>query len=202
LADYDIPVIAIRSVTSAAEAVAAAHQWGYPIVMKTDEPAIAHKSDVGGVVLGIESDEEAIAAYEDMARRLGSRLTVSATAPEGLELSVGLVRDPHLGPLVVVGAGGILVEILADRVVRLPPLDHDRALEAMAQLRISPLFDGVRGGAAIDRGAAAGAITALSHLARELGDDLEAMDINPLRCTPAGCMALDALIVPRGPGPA
>lgn len=200
LADYGIPVISIRSVTSPAAAVAAARQWGYPVVLKTDEPAIAHKSDVGGVVLGIEDDDAVIAAYVDMARRLGSRVTVSATAPEGLELSVGLVRDPHLGPLVVVGAGGILVEILADRVVRLPPLDHDQAMEALARLKMSPLFDGVRGGAAVDRKAAARAIAALSHLALELGDDLEAMDINPLRCTPAGCLALDALIEPRVPG--
>ena len=202
LADYDIPVIAIRLVTSAAEAVAVARQWGYPVVLKTDEPTIAHKSDVGGVVLGIRSDDEIIAAYEDMARRLGSRVTVSATASEGLELSVGLVRDPHLGALVVVGAGGILVEILADRVVRLPPLDHHQALEAVARLKMSPLFDGVRGGAAVDRVAAARAITALSHLALELGDDLEAMDINPLRCTPDGCLALDTLVVPKVPGPA
>ncbi len=199
LSDYQIPVIATRSVSSASEAVALAHQWGFPVVVKTDEPTIAHKSDVGGVVLGIEGDEAVVAAYDDMARRLGSRMTLSATGPPGLELSLGLVRDPHLGPLVVVGAGGILVEILADRVVRLPPLGHDQAGEALARLKLSPLFDGVRGGPAVDRGAVARAITALSHLALELADDLEALDINPLRCTPDGCRALDTLVVPRTP---
>ncbi len=99
----------------------------------------------------------------------------------------------------MVGAGGILVEILADRVVRLPPLDHDQALAAVAGLTMSPLFDGVRGGPAVDRRAAAGAIAAFSPLALELGDDLEAMDVNPAALRPDRCLALDVLVLPRSP---
>jgi acyl-CoA synthetase (NDP forming) len=200
LADYGIPVVGTRTVTSPAEALAAAHEFGYPVVMKTDEPTIAHKSEVGGVVLGVATDDDVTATYDDLAGRLGPAVTVSATAPEGVELALGLVADPHLGPLVVVGAGGVLVELLADRVVRLPPLDEDRAHDALARLKVSTLLDGVRGGAAADRRAVLAAVVALSQLALELGPALDALDVNPLRCFPAGCAAVDVLVVPRRPG--
>ena len=114
-----------------------------------------------------------------------------------MELALGLVTDPHLGPLLVVGAGGILVEILADRVVRLPPLDEGQAHDALARLQVSALFDGVRGGPAVDRRAVAAAVVGLSQLALELGPALDALDINPLRCFAAGCAAVDVLVVPR-----
>jgi hypothetical protein len=114
-----------------------------------------------------------------------------------VELALGLVADPHLGPLVVVGAGGVLVEILADRVVRLPPLDETEADDALARLKLSTLLEGVRGGAPSDRRAVAAAIVALSQMALELGPDLAALDINPLRCFPTGCVALDVLVIPR-----
>jgi acyl-CoA synthetase (NDP forming) len=197
LADYGIDVVGVRSVTSPAGAVAAAAELGYPVVMKTDAPAVAHKSDVGGVVLGLPGPDAVAAAYDDLARRLGPRVTVAATAPPGVELALGLVADPHLGPLLVVGAGGLLVEILADRVVRLPPLDEAGALDALSRLRMAPLFDGVRGAAPADRRAAARALVALGSLALELGGDLEALDVNPLRCGPRGAVALDVLVVPK-----
>ena len=121
------------------EAAAAARAIGFPVVVKTDEPSIGHKSDVGGVVLGVTTAAAVAAAYRDLATRLGSRVVVSATAPEGVELALGVVRDPHLGPLVVVGAGGVLVEVLADRVVRLAPLDEEQAREGLARLaRVGP----------------------------------------------------------------
>jgi acyl-CoA synthetase (NDP forming) len=202
LAEYGIPVVPSRSVSSAADAVAAAGALGYPVVVKTDEPSIAHKSDVGGVLLGIADGAAVAAAYEDLARRLGPRVLVAATAPGGVELALGLVRDPHLGPLVVVGAGGVLVEVLADRVVRLPPLDERRARSSVDRLTISALLDGVRGGPAADRDAVTSAVMALGTIAEELGDRLDALDINPLRCGPGGCWALDALIEARPPTPA
>ncbi len=121
LAEYGIPVIPSRSAGSASEAVSAAEALGYPVVMKADAPSITHKSDVGGVVLGIGDAAGVAEAYRDLARRLGPQVVMAAMAPEGVELALGVVRDAHLGPLVVVGAGGVLVELLADRVVRLPP---------------------------------------------------------------------------------
>ena len=132
---YGIPTPRSRQVSSPDEAAAAARAIGFPVVMKTDEPSISHKSDVGGVVLGVTSAAAAASAYGDLAARLGSRVVVSATAPEGVELALGVVRDPGLGPLVVLGAGGVLVEVLADRVVRLAPLDEEQALSGLACLR-------------------------------------------------------------------
>jgi acyl-CoA synthetase (NDP forming) len=197
LTDYGIPASECRSVTSSAEAVSAAEALGYPVVMKTDDPSVAHKSDVGGVVLGVTGPEAAAVTYEELGRRFGPRMLVAETAPEGVEMALGLVRDPHVGPLVVVGAGGVLVDLLADRVVRLPPLDEERALAALARLRMAPVLDGARGSSPVDRTAVARAIVALAQLAVELGDGLDALDINPLRCGPQGCLALDVLVEAR-----
>jgi acyl-CoA synthetase (NDP forming) len=197
---YGIPTPRSRQVSSPDEAAAAARDIGFPVVMKTDEPSISHKSDVGGVALGVTSAEAAASTYRDLATRLGSRVVVSATAPEGVELALGVVRDPDLGPLVVMGAGGVLVEVLADRVVRLAPLDEEQALAGLARLRASALLDGVRGAEPTDRHAVARAVVALSHMAVDLVDALEALDVNPLRCGPWGCMALDVLFEVRRDG--
>ena len=167
------------------------------MVLKTDEPGIAHKSDVGGVVLDLDGAGEVITAYEELAARLGPRVLVSSTAPAGVEIALGLVRDPHLGPLVVVGAGGVLVELLGDRAVGLPPIDEPRARRMLDRLRVRPLLDGVRGAPPADLPALAAAVVALSALAEELGDALDALDVNPLLCGPAGAIAVDALVVGR-----
>jgi acetate---CoA ligase (ADP-forming) len=170
-------------------------------VLKTEEPAIAHKSDVGGVLLGISDAAALTAAYRDLAGRLGPQVLVCQSVPAGVELALGIVTDPALGPLVVVGAGGVLVELLADRVVALPPVTAETAAELIQGLRVAKLLAGARGTEPSDLGAVARAIAAMSDLAIELGDQLEALDINPLICGPAGAIAVDALLVPRVPGP-
>jgi acetate---CoA ligase (ADP-forming) len=191
---YGIPTPRSQQVSSPDEAAAAAGAIGFPVVMKTATPSISHKSDVGGVVLGVRTPAAAAATYGELATRLGPEVVVSATAPEGPELALGMMRDPVLGPLIVLGAGGVLVEVLADRVVRLAPLDKERALEGLTCLRASVLLDGVRGSEPADRDAVAEAVVSLSHLAVELVDALDALDVNPLRCGPWGCMALDVLL--------
>ena len=198
LAAYGIGAVPAVAVSDRAAAVEAANRLGYPVVLKTDEPAIAHKSDVGGVVLGLAGGDDVGGAFDDLAERLGKRVLVAATAPDGVELSLGLVRDPQLGPLVVVGAGGILVELLGDRAVGLPPIDRDLALRLIGRLGVRRLLDGVRGQPAADLEAVVDAVVAVSVLAEELSGGLEALDINPLRCGPAGVVALDALVVARG----
>jgi hypothetical protein len=110
------------------------------------------------------------------------------------------VRDPELGPLIVVGAGGVLVELLADRAVALPPVSAGLAGELVAGLRVAKLLAGVRGAPPADLSAVTRAIAALSLLALELGDELTELDINPLICGPAGAIAVDALAVPRAAG--
>jgi acyl-CoA synthetase (NDP forming) len=197
LRDYGIAVARSRAAVGEEQALAAAAELGYPVVLKTDEPGIAHKSDAGGVVLGLTGPAELAAAYQDLAERLGRRVLVCETIPAGPELSLGLARDHELGPLLVVGAGGVLVELLADRAVALPPVGPAQARAMVAQLRVAALLAGARGQPAADLDAVVAAITGLSQLAAELGDALEALDINPLICGPHGAVAVDALAIPR-----
>jgi acyl-CoA synthetase (NDP forming) len=199
LREYGIPAVRTEAAASLDATLAAAGAIGYPVVIKTDEPGIAHKSDVGGVRLGLVGPAEAGAAYDDLATRLGPRVVVCETAPPGTELALGIVTDPALGPLLVVGAGGVLVEILAERAVLLAPVTRSAALAALRRLRIAPVLAGSRGQPAADLDAIADAITGLSRLACDLGGALEALDINPLICAPAGPVAVDALLIPRTP---
>src|SRR5262249_42509888 len=145
---------------TAAGALAAAAEIGYPVVLKTGQPGIAHKSDAGGVVLGIRDPAGLSAAYADLAGRLGPRVLVCETAGPGTELALGITRDPGLGPLVVLGAGGLLVEFLADRAVALPPVDVAQALRMLGRLRGARLLAGVRGQPAADGCAVARAAVA------------------------------------------
>jgi acetate---CoA ligase (ADP-forming) len=196
LADYGIPVARTRAVASAEAALAAAAEIGYPVVLKTGEPGVAHKSDAGGVLLGIAGPAGLAAGYADLAGRLGPRVLVCETAGPGTELSVGFAADPDLGPLVVVGAGGVLVEHLADRAVALPPVDVGQARRMLSRLRVAGLLRGFRGQPPADLGAVVRAITGVSTIACELGPELAELDINPLICGPAGAVAVDVLAVP------
>ncbi|MBV9204203.1 MAG: acetate--CoA ligase family protein, partial [Actinobacteria bacterium] len=199
LRDYGIRAVRARQAATRAAALTAAAGIGYPVVLKTDEPGIAHKSDVGGVRLGLADPAAAAAAYDDLAARLGPRVLVCETAAPGTELALGVVRDPALGPLLVIGAGGVLIEIFSERTVVLAPVTRSSALQIVRRLRLAPALAGARGQPAADLGAIADAITGLSRLACDLGDALDALDINPLICGPAGAVAADALLIPRTP---
>jgi succinyl-CoA synthetase beta subunit len=200
LVDYGIAVARVLAAEDLSSVLAAADQIGYPVVLKTAEPAILHKSDVGGVLLAIRDAPELAAAYADLAMRLGPRALVCQTVRPGVELALGIIREPELGPLVVVGAGGVLVELLADRAVALPPVSAAQAAELVDGLRVARLLAGVRGAAPADLGAVTRAVCGLSQLAFELGDQLEALDINPLICGPDGAIAADALAITRREG--
>ena len=145
LRDYGIPAVLARSAATRADVLNAAADVGYPVALKTDRPDISHKSDVGGVRLGIADPAELAAAYADLSARLDPRVTVTEMASPGQELILGMARDPALGPLIVVGAGGVLAEHLAERAVALPPLTSDAAGRLLDGLRIAELLKGVRG---------------------------------------------------------
>ncbi|HEY5859708.1 MAG TPA: acetate--CoA ligase family protein [Actinomycetota bacterium] len=196
LADYGIPVIPTREAGSVAVAVGAANELGWPVAIKTAAPGVQHKSDVGGVALGLADAEELRTAYEDIAARLGPRVVVAPMAPKGVEVALGIVRDPTFGPLVLVAAGGVLVELMKDRQLALPPLDEHRARSLIDRLRTRPLLDGVRGAPAADVASLAFAISRLSVLASDLGDLIAALDVNPMIVSPGGCVAVDALVIP------
>jgi acetate---CoA ligase (ADP-forming) len=197
LSDYGVPVTASMEASSTEEVVDAATTLGRPVALKTAAPGVLHKSDAGGVVLGLADDAALRAAYEDLAARLGPRVLVQPMAPRGVEMHLGIVRDVQFGPLVLVAAGGVLVELLADRRLALAPLDEARARAMVDRLQTRRLLDGVRGAPAADVDALIGAVVAMSRLAADLGDHVDAIDANPVICGPDGCVAVDALVVPR-----
>jgi acyl-CoA synthetase (NDP forming) len=197
LAGYGVPVVESARADTLEDAIAAAERIGLPVAMKTAAPGVQHKSDVGGVRLGIDDASSLEDAYSDLERELGPQVTVAAMAPEGVEVALGVVRDPQFGPLVLVAAGGVLIEVLRDRRLALPPLDAARARRMLDRLAVRPLLDGVRGAAPVDLAALERSVVALSWLAHDLGDDLEALDANPVICGPDGCVAVDALVIPR-----
>jgi len=198
LADFGIPVVAHRLVASGAAAQAGAADLGYPVVLKTAMPGILHKTEVKGVHLALRDEASLIAAYDDLARRLGPRVLLARMVPPGPELIFGAVQDPQFGPLVTLGAGGILVELLRDRRFALPPLDSGSAARLIGGLKVGPLFAGLRGGAPLDSDALAGAFARFSVMVALLGPDLAEVDVNPIVLGREGAVALDALILPKG----
>jgi len=197
LRDYGIPAARVASASTLADALAAAAEIGYPVALKTDEPGIAHKTDVGGVRLGVPGPPELAAGYADLAARLGPRVAVSQMVAPGPELIVGMARDPALGPLIVTGPGGVLAELFPERSVALPPLSATAAMSSVSGLRFAEVLAGARGSQPCDMAAIAAAIAAFSMLIEELGEWLEAFDVNPLICGPSGVLAVDALAIPR-----
>jgi hypothetical protein len=117
-------------------------------------------------------------------------------APSGVEVALGIVRDPTFGPLVLVAAGGILIELLHDRALAFPPFDETGARRLIDRLQIRPLLDGVRGAPPVDVDSLARAVSRLSVLASDLGDRLVELDVNPMIVSPEGSVAVDALVVP------
>jgi acyl-CoA synthetase (NDP forming) len=198
LADYGIPVAPTLPAASMPEAITAAERIGWPVVLKT-AVGVAHKSDAGGVRLGIADAGMLAVAYAEMSRSLGPEVTVSAMVPPGAELALGIVRDPQFGPLVMAGAGGVLVELLADRVFGLPPLDEARAQDMLARLKVRRLLDGFRGRPASNVVTVANAIVRLSALAADAGDLISGLDINPLIAGSVGCVAVDVLVAHEPP---
>ena len=187
----------IQTLGRASAAADAAEELGYPVVLKTAAPGVAHKTDADGVRLDIPNVEGLTTAFEDISARLGPSVSIAAMAPRGVEMHLGLVNDPMFGPLVLVAAGGVLVEVLHDRALGLPPLDDAAALRLIDRLKIRPILDGVRGAAPSDVAALAHAVSRMSVLAGDLGDLIDAIDVNPVIVSPTGCVAVDALVVPR-----
>jgi acetate---CoA ligase (ADP-forming) len=198
LTAYAIPTVRSLEADSPEAAFEAAAKIGWPVALKTAAPGVAHKTERDGVRLDLADEAALRRAYLDIAARLGPRMTVAAMhapAPGDVEMHLGVVVDEQFGALVVVAAGGFLVEAFGDRRVAIPPINVDRAGALIDGLRVSRVLDGVRGRPPVDRRAIANALSAISQLAVELGDVLEAVDINPLIAGPAGCTAVDALVI-------
>jgi acetyltransferase len=199
LTGYGVPVAPIGRARSPEEAITVAQRIGFPVALKVLSAQISHKSDVGGVVLSL-SDPTAVqrAARTILERAAAERpdatldgVLVQAMAPAGKELLLGGRRDSQFGPLVMVGWGGIYVEILADTSARLAPVSPDEARTMLSELRLGPLLHGIRGEAPVDVSSLA---TTISRFSRLLVDvpELEEIEVNPLVVGPGCVLAVDA----------
>lgn len=194
LAAYGVPVVPHHIVASEDAAIAAAARLGYPVVLKTAQAGILHKTEAGGVHLDLADEVAVRAAWSDLAERLGQRCVVARMMPSGIEVALGMVRDPQFGPIVTVGAGGVLIEILSDRRAALAPFGPATARRLLDGLTLRRLLDGYRGGTAVDIDRLALAISHFSLLAADLADLVAEIDVNPLVCG-GDIAAVDALIV-------
>ncbi len=196
LAAAGVPFAQARRVSGLDEALAVAAEVGYPVVLKA--LGELHKSDAGGVAVGLRRPEDLDEAFTRMAQTLSPpSYSVEAMAPlaQGLELIVGAKRDPRFGPILLVGAGGLYAEIVKDVAVALAPVTEAGAEALLRSLRVAPLLDGARGKPAVDVGAASRAAAALSRVAAEHPEIAE-IEMNPLLALPDGALGLDARIVP------
>jgi acyl-CoA synthetase (NDP forming) len=205
LIDYGIPTPDERVVTSADDAVAAAEAIGHPVVLKIISPDIQHKTEIGGVRVGLTDTEDVRSAFGEMMDLM--QMTYPETHIEGalvqemiddnaVEVIVGVLQDPDFGPVVAFGSGGVLVELFEDSSLRLPPLTRQEAREMVSETRANWLLQGFRGRPAADVEALVETLVQVSQLAVDLGDRIKALDINPLIVLPngEGVCAVDTLL--------
>ncbi len=204
LAQYGIPVIGERLCASAEAAVTAAAGFGGKVALKVESPDLPHKTEAGVIRLGLEGAAAVRAAYDavmENAARAGARVEgvlVQPMAPAGVEIMVGARIDPLFGPLILVGLGGVLVEVLKDTAVDLAPVTPAQALAMLERLKGRALLDGFRGAPAVDRAALAEVISRLSEFAADQASRVREFDVNPLICAGGAIVAVDALIATAG----
>jgi acyl-CoA synthetase (NDP forming) len=186
---------ATREIRAAAapEVLRAADEIGYPIALKTC--ADLHKTERGGVRLGLTNSEDLLAVYADFAARLGPEVLVQEMVPPGTELILGAVNDPQFGPMLTLGTGGIFVEVLDDVSMLALPTHPDAVRATLSRLRGAALLAGARGRPPADLDAVVNAALGLAALAVELGDLIAEIDVNPLVALPDRAVVVDALIV-------
>lgn len=207
---YGVATPEIRLAASPAEValLVQAHHADAAVALKIHSPDISHKSDVGGVIVGLRGAAEAERAAEAMLERVraarpdarldGFLVQPAIKRPHAQEILAGIVRDPTFGPVVMVGHGGVAVEVLADRAIGLPPLSHALALDMVAQTHVSRLLGGYRDVPKADLDALADLLVGLGRLATDLPEVAE-LDLNPVLCDETGALALDARIGVRRP---
>jgi acetate---CoA ligase (ADP-forming) len=210
LADAGVPVLAERLAPDADAAARAAAEIGYPIVLKIASRDLRHKTEVGGVALGLGSEAEVRRAFAQMLERVARKapqavidgVIVAPMAKGVAELILGSRIDPIFGPVVMVGLGGIFAEILQDTAVQMAPVSEAQALAMLKSLKAFAVLNGARGRPRADLDAAARAVAALSRFAAAHAEAVSEIDINPLllKAQGEGAVALDALLIPRADG--
>lgn len=195
LGELGVSAVESRVCGSAREAVLAADSIGYPVALKAAVPGLLHKSDAGGVHLGLASESQLRAAYEALLP-LGTEVSVAGMAPAGVEIAFGMVRDSQFGPVVMASAGGTLVEVLDDRVHALAPFGRTEARHLLEGLKVWKLLGGVRGRVPVDVDRLAMLLSRFSVICHALGEVVAEMDVNPIIASESAVLAVDAALVP------
>jgi acyl-CoA synthetase (NDP forming) len=202
LKEYGIPFVQKIIVTSLQEAIEAANTLHYPVVMKISSPDISHKTDVGGIILDLNSDEEIKKAYLTMMDSVKKNarkaridgVIIQKMAKSGLEVIVGVKLDPQFGHVIMFGLGGIFVEVYKDVSFRVTPIDRKTARDMILEIKASSILQGARGQEPADIDAIIDVITGLSNMLRKNPDIIE-LDINPLIVYSHGVAAVDARVL-------
>jgi len=195
IAAYGIPVVESRMAAGPEDAARAAKAIGFPVALKAVTPTLVHKTDVGGVRLGLETAQEVSAAGAEMQGRVaGAALLVQRMVSGGRETIVGISRDPAFGSLLMFGLGGIYVEALRDVTFRVAPIHALDAHDMMRSIRSLPLLEGIRGAPPVSFAALTDVLLRLSQLAIDHPEIAE-LDVNPLLAFPDGVCAVDARVV-------
>jgi acyl-CoA synthetase (NDP forming) len=209
LKEYGVPVTREYRVATIAEATRAARELGYPVVLKALSDDIPHKTELGLVAVGLANDDDLAHAFERLRERLDrieprpsdGAFLVQEFVADGIEVFAGVSRDPDFGLALAFGMGGIAVEITRDFALRMLPLREGDAAAMIAETRGAAMLGAVRGRSAADVGSLAACLEALADFAQQNADDLDEIDLNPIKALPSGrsCVVVDALIVARSP---
>jgi len=201
---YGIPTPQEIAVQSPDEAVRAAQKIGYPVALKAVSAKLLHKSDAGAVELGLADDRDLLAAYERIVANVQrgdvgqlDAMLVCQQVSGGVELVLGLHRDPEMGLVVMAGAGGVLLELTKDVAFAAPPLNRAKARAMIERTNVARLLRGYRSAQALDDDTVVDALISLGRIAEDLVDTVQSIDVNPFVALPRGGCALDALVVPR-----
>ncbi len=184
-----------RAASDEAGVVVAAQQVGYPVTLKTAREGLLHKSDQGGVIVGINDEPQLLQMYHFMSQRLGADVIVAPVVAAGVDMFLGVKRDPQFGPVVLLGFGGVLAETINDVQFALPPFDAQHARRLVDRMQLRPMLDGVRGAPAVDVTGFCKLAARFSEMTHELREVVSEADVNPVIVNDKGATAVDALVV-------
>jgi acyl-CoA synthetase (NDP forming) len=197
-----IDVVETKLAASKEEAISLSKQMGFPVVLKIASPDVVHKTDAGGVKLNLETEEAVAKAYDDILQAIGKEypdaniqgVSVQAMARSGVEVIIGMSKDPQFGPVIMFGLGGILVEILKDVSFRIVPLEKRDAREMVREIKGYPVLDGYRGQEPVDVDNLEEMILKVSAFV-EKNPQIAELDLNPVFAYPDGAVAVDARVI-------
>lgn len=199
---FDIKCPPTELVKSKEACIQAGNQMGYPVVIKIFSKQIVHKSDAGGVIVGIKNAEQLSESYDNMMKTVKERcpdaeiegVMIQKMMDKGVEVVIGAIKNPQFGPVVMFGMGGIYIEVFKDVAFRLAPVDKAEARRQIEQTKIFNILKGVRGEAPCDIEALCNMIVNVGKLISSY-DEIEEIDFNPVICYPDHCVAVDARMV-------